>query len=149
MWSSLKRSFAFWFGLTFVLAAFVFLPFTVSEKQTHQKLLAGGEKTEAAVVDRGQLNNDESKSHWLKMQYYDLALKEYVHQQAVPKELWDKYQIGSTIPVRYLRENPEKVSPEAMLADPEWKTLQTMGFTFGTIGVAIVGLAMGKARRTV
>ena len=147
MWSSLKRSFGFWFGLSFILAALIFLPFAITQKQTHRKLLAEGEKTEAAVIDRGERNDDESKSHWLKLQYYDLALKEYVHQQGVPKELWDKYQVGSTIPVRYLRANPETVSPEATLADPEWKTLQQMGLTFGIIGGVIAAVAIVKARR--
>ncbi|RYD70622.1 MAG: hypothetical protein EOP84_26380, partial [Verrucomicrobiaceae bacterium] len=84
MWSKLKHSFAFWFGLSFVLAALVLLASTVIEKQTHKRLLAQGEITEAAIVDRGQKNDDEGRSHWLDLQYYDLTLKEFKHQQAVP-----------------------------------------------------------------
>lgn len=148
MWSSLKSSFAFWFGLSFVFAAVVALPFSVIEKATHERLLAEGEVTDAAVVDRGQRNEDEDRSHWLKLTYYDLTLKEFTHQQAVPKSLWDKHPIGSTIRVRYLRDDPQKVTPEALLDEPEWKTLLAMGITFAAIGVPMVALAMVKARRT-
>lgn len=147
MWSNLKSSVAFWFGLCFVLAAAVLLPFSIIEKQTHEKLLAQGEVTEAAVVDRGERNDDETRSQWLKLQYYDLSLKEFTHQQAVPQSLWDQHPIGSTLRVRYLRDDPEKVTPEALLDEPEWETLQAMGLTFGVIGAAIVLLAMVKARR--
>jgi hypothetical protein len=148
MWSSLKSSFAFWFGLSFVFAAIVALPFSAIEKVTHERLLAEGEVTEAAVVDRGQRNDDEDRSHWLKLTYFDLSLKEFTHQQAVPKSLWDKHPIGSTIRVRYLRDDPQKVTPEALLGEPEWKTLLALGITFAAIGVPMVALAMVKARRT-
>lgn len=147
MWSKLKHSVAFWFGLTFVLAAAVLLVSTVVEKQTHRKLLAQGEVTDAAIVDRGEHNDDEGRSHWLELQYYDLTLKEFTYQQAVPQRLWEKHPVGSTIRVRYLRDDPTKVTPEAMLDTPEWKTLLALGLTFGVIGVTIVSLAMIKAGR--
>lgn len=147
MWSNLKTSLSFWFGISFVFAAALTLPFAAVEKATHEKLLAEGEPTEAAVIDRGQRSEDEDRSHWLQLQYYDLNLKEFKHQHTVPKALWDRYPIGSMIRVRYLKEDPQKVTPEAMMDKPEWKTVLAMGLTFGVIGVAIAGLAMVKARR--
>jgi hypothetical protein len=148
MWTTLRRSAAFWFGLCFLIAAGGMTPVVLSERATYKALLAAGQCTDAAILDGGERpDGDKNSSHWVKLKYVDFNSQEHIREQPVSKELWTKYPVGSTARVRYLRENPGTVKLESKMPKPEWKDLLTITITVFGIGAAIVSLAAIKARR--
>lgn len=145
MWKLLRRSFAFWFGLSMIVSGLSFVPRLLEKKAEHERFLRDGRVTEAPVLERTAKDGDSK--YLLEIQYYDAQMNQYPRFLEVDRERFEKYRRGSSLPVRYLVDAPERMIPEPLMEAPEWKDLQRTANTFGIMGGVVVLLAGWKALR--
>jgi hypothetical protein len=126
------------------------IPVVKAEKRTYEALIATGHTTVATVVEQGETtDHDDKRSHWVRLTYVDFAGREHTEDLSVSEKIHQSLPIGSTVPVRYLRDHPETVKLETTLPEPEWKETRALTLTFGVIGMLIVGLSLVRAARRV
>jgi hypothetical protein len=148
LWGTLRRSIRFWFGLFFIVAALVMIPVVMAEKRTYEALVAKGQTTTATVVEHGETtDHDDKTSHWIRVRYRDQSSTEHTEDLAVPKKIHETFPIGSSLPVRFLREQPGTVKLETTLPEADWKDTRALTITLAVIGLMIVGLSMVNATR--
>jgi hypothetical protein len=145
MWKALRRSFAFWFGLSMILSGLSFVPRLLEKKGEHEHFLRDGRVTDAPVLERTAKDGDSK--YLFEIQYYDSQRNQYPKFLEVDRELFEKYRRGSSLPVRYLVNSPETMIPEPLMESPEWKDLQRTANTFGIMGGVVVLLAGWKVLR--
>lgn len=148
MWTLLRRSFAFWFGVTLLASGFSLVPRFREKKREYQRFLKEGRVTDAPVLEcREETDASGKPAYILEIQYYDEALNQYPCNQPVDLATWEKYRRGSSLPVRYLPSAPEQMIPEFAMSAPEWKELRKTVAIFGLMGGIVILLAAWKALR--
>ena len=125
------------------------IPVVMAEKRTYEALVAKGHTTTATVVEHGETtDHDDKTSHWIRVRYRDLDAVEHTEDISVPKRIHETFPIGSALPVRFLREQPETVKLETTLPEADWKDTRALTITLAALGMMIVGLCSVNAVRS-
>ena len=151
MFSYIRGSFFFWFGLIFAVVGTPFLVVAVYQLKIEREIMRDGVFANATLVEKGHSSNRNSSSnYWLKYVFNDPHGVEHIRQAQVKWEQWRTFKDGDTLAIRYLPENPERNRLGREIDDAWWVlplVFGGLGLIFGGLGWTFVIVAIRKIMR--
>ena len=130
-------------GAVFLIVGVVFARILLRRRQLEQKLAAQGVDAEAEVIAHrsSKIVSRAVRMHYLTYRYRVTPAngkpQEFVRETAVSKDDYDKFDVGSHVPIRYGRDAPGA----ALLGPGVHETYSTTVLWLNTLGCLALGLA--------
>jgi Protein of unknown function (DUF3592) len=151
MFSYIRGSFFFWFGLLFAIVGTPFLVVAVYQLKIEREIIRDGVFANATLVEKGHSSSRNSSSnYWLKYVFNDPHGVEHIRQAQVKWEQWRQFKDGDTLAIRYLPENPDRNRLGGEIDDAWWVlplVFGGLGVIFGGLGWTFVIVAIRKIMR--
>jgi hypothetical protein len=131
-------------GLVLIVAGIAMAGIGFSGSMEDKAVQQRGTKTIAAVVDKKEevdrdSDGDEQETYWLHLKFFDLKQAEHNTRRSVDKDVFDKTDIGATVDIKYLEDNPEIVRLKAETEqDP-----MILAYVLGAMGGVTASLGIG------
>jgi hypothetical protein len=142
-WRYLKSSLLWWFGLIWAVVGITFVIVALFLGLGEQRFSQGGVSTTGTILEKGYEEtievgdrDDDDVTYWLLYRYYDADEQEYVGQEDVSLDTWNRYREGDTVTIEYLRDDPG----ESRVADDGGVASWLLPAIFGGVGVFLGGI---------
>jgi hypothetical protein len=143
MWDYLKHSKLFGLGVALLVAALVCVGFTAKELATERQLRQAGVTTEGVIVDKRETKSSKGATkRRIHVRFTDEAGTTHTTVHSASK-LWPK-QIGDSVPVVYVREDP---STSRIEGDHGSSVYLILTLAFGLGGVLVLLPQVLRAKR--